>query len=124
MAKNFIDWVADSAKGAAEDFSNAGDALVEGLKETAPSFEKAIKEAENGKAAPLAIKVTGVAIGSYVAAHGINNLVRGTLEKVEHPAHDGREVTNTTRLFWGGTEALTGLSTLYFALTRNSFKNM
>lgn len=120
MAENFAQFVGSSGKGAIKDVKNVTDAFADAGTRIKPTFQAAYTKATEGKPTELGMKVGSVAIGAYFAGHGINNIVRGATEKIEHPAHDGREVQNTTRIFWGGAETMIGLTALYFGLTKGS----
>lgn len=122
MAENFAQWISDTVKGAGKDAEAIGGALSEAGKRIKPSFQQAYADAQAGKPSKLLFKGAGVAVGATLTASGLNNIARGTLEDVEHPAHDGRTVKNTTRIFWGGAEAMVGLSALYFGLTKGQIR--
>lgn len=122
MAENFVDFIARSAKGAGKDVENVGKAVSESAENIKPSFQHAYEQAKAGEPRHLAIKGAGVALGVYMSTHGINNIIRGATEEIEHPAHDGRTVQNTTRIFWGGAETMIGLTSLYFGLTKGQVR--
>ena len=122
MAENFAEWVARSVKGVGEDFSRLGEELEVASKRIKPTFQEAYSQAQAGKPKQLLFKGTAVGLGAYITAHGINDMVRGAVEEVEHPTHDGRTVQNTTRIFWGAAETMTGLTSLYFGLTKSNIR--
>ena len=104
--------------GAAADAGNVADAAREGLRAMPESWAHARAEAKAGRSGLLYAKVAGVGVGGVLTGLGVTNILAGLTERAEHPAHDGRETRNWTRVFAGAAELSAGAFALYAGLTK------
>lgn len=112
------------SRGQREVGMNVWEVASERLKVDAPkTFETAWHDAKNGKITPLALKVTGVALGAALIGDGIYNMVHGYGEKVEDLMLSNKKVSsNHVRMFTGTTEIGMGAAALYMGLTKGRIR--
>ncbi len=112
------------ARGQQEAGMNVWQVAAQRIKVDAPkTFATAMEDAKAGKVTPLALKVTGVAIGCALIGDGVNNIVKGYGEEVDDLMIRGDTVTsNHTRMFAGVAGLGMGAAALYLGLTKGMIR--